>query len=775
MFSTLLAVAGGNGFSMAFDSPLLVPDWNRRLPRFQQPSGRFAALWRRFRDRLESDPEFRRANIFLPALLGEPEAIAEAKALVQGSAHRFATSGAEDGAIEHHTWCTAPHVMRPAVYYDWLKCHGAWSPEESRRVGEGLLNFCYEHAVAVLRSRVPAGDNQSLSMALTCAVTGEAFREVPEVAERARALAEYGCDRVKNSLSLMPADGYSGEGATYQSHVVSPLVMWATAYLVQREGRGQVDLSPLFLETIRGPIENFRTYWEFLMGLLRVEGLMASPGRLLWPLDHYGWHYQSNLAALAAYASYSGDASVLDAAEEIWDRPTFIAWHRDDRMWTLLQWPEQDEPTHPVGLGGWSLPRTAAALDHYGDRSRLLLAWDASSPALQAITRLQVNPNHLAFERNGEPLFADGSPKDTGFLGVSAAEVAAPLSPEARTLLELQYGSLDKWLNGASMGLLGASNTLFPRGQEGYFPRHGARGRLFFEERNEQSHVVTAESEKYMASEWGLSRARRTVAALAEGVFWVVDDYRGGDPMEWVWQCYVRRDSRLAGECLFLEVPGAETTLAWSGPGLADLADCPGFPAKGDGELLSWPEDGSRRFRLNLPAAKNVVQAVCILPGILEGARVEATGEWSWRAVWPGGESHFQLPQGARAELGLKNLSDHQETWPDLDEEPFYLLDEPNEALISYVAQGKAEDWRLITRAIQTLAARGEGLGFPETLRILEVPGHIYQTRSVAAWYLGRARYAPALETLRKLRESPETNQAWRAKWGVMRIQESVD
>lgn len=309
---------------------LFIPDVAMLRQKLTAPRPELAELLARFRRQLDADPKFRTENIFILAAIGEPQAVKEARRLILDKAREYGSLDAGRDDIDNHTWCVAPGVMRLAAYYTWLEALDVWTPEESATIAQGLIRFCTEHVVSVMRARTPGGHNQALSMALTCAVVGAAFETQPAMGEQAGALKEYGLQGLPVTLGLMDRDGYTGEGSTYQSHVISPLIMWTAAFLGQ----------------IHGP-EILSRRWApsgvSLLDLLKVEHLLGSPGLLLPPWDHYGWQEQVNLAAIAYWAGAAGAPEALANAAAIWDRQDYIAWGSDDRMWTLLYWPEGKE------------------------------------------------------------------------------------------------------------------------------------------------------------------------------------------------------------------------------------------------------------------------------------------------------------------------------------------------------------------------------------------------------------------------------------------------
>ena len=58
---------------------IFIPELAALQRKLANPPPLLAKLYRRFQKRLTEDGEFRRNHIFLPALLGDPSAIVEAK------------------------------------------------------------------------------------------------------------------------------------------------------------------------------------------------------------------------------------------------------------------------------------------------------------------------------------------------------------------------------------------------------------------------------------------------------------------------------------------------------------------------------------------------------------------------------------------------------------------------------------------------------------------------------------------------------------------------
>ncbi len=763
---------------------LLVPDLPALRHKLDHPPPLLAKGLARFNERLTHDGEFRRHHLFLPALLGDPVALAEAKGhiltlalnpLILARNQSPGSKATAQNSLDAHIWCMAPRVMRLAVYFTWLDNQGAWTATERRLVGTAILNFFYDYVIPVLRARVPGGHNQQFSMTFCSTLAGHAFADVEGVSARARALRDWAFPMFRQVLGLMAPSGYTGEGSTYQSDVVSGLVMWAGIFLEQLGERGVWDR--------RWEPNGWR-----LSDSLRMEVAMGSCGGLLPPWDSYGWAPIHNLAARTLWANLSGDPQILQVAESAWDTPQQLAWRPDDRLWTLLYWPEHEDsgsggrelrPEPRSSLTGWSLPAVGAAVEHRPRRLRVLVVWDRCSNGVQGVCRQQVNPNHLMIDLGGEPITADGSHDGRAryFSDASVARSLTALSAVEKELIAQQYGSLDAWVCGTQQGFLGSSCAIVVDGWDGYFPAQAREGRLLFERRETDRHTVAGEAATYYQPAIDVSRMRRTVSVGASGVTWVVDDLQAPTAHTFTWRLWLRRGARSVDPLgVRLDLPsGIGVTLAWlaEADGIAQygpvsLTTVPTFPL-GRG----WPDEGS--VRSDLSATGRCVRFItCLVPEGVDGLSLHLIADGAWEAVWTGGSDRFTLPPeivtlpDAEPVIG-KQITDVEHVC-DLDCEPFALLDEPDAALLAALDAPRAEAWRRTGAVMQTLAVRGNRDALPKILTLLLDTGQNYTVHAVAAWCLGRASYTPAIEALRRMAHIPEVNTAARARWALERM-----
>ena len=316
-------------------------------------------------------------------------------------------------------------------------------------------------------------------------------------------------------------------------------------------------------------------------------------------------------------------------------------------------------------LSGHTLPGAGAVMKHASLGVRLVLSWEACAASPLDLRHRQVTPNHVLYEAGGEPVVGDGAPAhDEGFLDVALEDVIAQLTPAGLAEVTAAHGSAETWARLQQPGLIGAANTVVIDGESGYFPSRGGgggggdatgpRGRLLYEDRSPDRHVVTAECVEFFRPHYDLTRARRTVALSADGVAWVVDDYRADGEHRFNWQAYLRRGCSLADHSLRVPLGnGTSVALGWRGADDVALHRFPTYPAPprpGDTPGLFWPDAGSERLRLGARrrAARFVV---CIVPGAAvdggDGVAIDAIGHEAWCARWAGRSNEFRLPDGA--------------------------------------------------------------------------------------------------------------------------------
>ena len=577
-------------------------------------SGLLAGYWRAFCERCARDADFRADNLFLPAALGDDaKLLAEAADRLRDYYRMLARSDTA-GDLQFHTWCRGGTTTRRVAFCDWLAARGALTPADLVEAAEGFVGFAYKHSYMVLTVRGRSSNNQALSMALNCAVTGFIFGYKLAQHPTARFLFDYGMGRLPDLIGLFPEDGYGGEGSTYTSHVNTPLAFWTHEFLRQVAGQDLLD-------------QPFRPNGTTLRRLLEMELRLLSPGGLLAPWDHYGWEHAVHASPYAYLARVTGNPRYLAMipAGGMGAHAGSLAWGKDDPLWTLVWWPDAAkdyaETALPAELFGWFLPKTGAALDDPARRVRLMQVWDHSSTTIAAVGRAQINPNHLMLDVAGEPVFQDGVPP-TGEdpWQFPPDRVFACLEEAARDRYLRYLGGigggagtkaeLAPVVRGLAPGLLGVANAVVVDDEGWYWPGSDRVGRGEFYGRAPGLQAVTADCAAFYQPQYDVARVRRSSVWSDAGFGLVVDTLDAGSEHTWTWQAYLRAETTIAGTTATVPLTNAPAVrLAWTTDAQASLTAFPTFPRAGEGL-----PGGSQRLELR-QRGRQVRFAVAIAPG----------------------------------------------------------------------------------------------------------------------------------------------------------------
>ncbi len=566
--------------------PLFLGDPQALLNKLETATGPLKDLWQDYQNMLRDDPEARQKMLpFLAALTGKD--MSEAKDQLREKWTQLLASDQGHG-LQKHTWCACGASIRQAVFVDWLHHRQAFSQEDLQLAAEVHLGIAFKYAYPTLASRVPSADNQNLSMTLYCTVVGYLFGHKLTGHATGRFLFAYGLQRLPRLLGLFPRDGYAGEGSTYTSHVNTPLFCL---------------LHQLF-ETFNLPQnpKGFQPNGSTFKQLIDIERKLIGPTGQMLPWDHYGWSQAINGAPLAYLAGLEEQENqrnhLLGMIHRLGlgNKPGMMAWGHDNPMWTLIWWPasmnQWQDTGEPAALTGWCLPRTGAALEDASRRTRLVQVWDRCAESFTAVGRMQVNPNHLILEVDGEPVFQDGVPAvGQDPFGFDPQQAMSTLSDDARRRLA-NYATpgsdrnLTRFVQSQSCGMLGAANAIVVDDIKAYWPGRSVEGNALWYGRSDVLQAVCADVTPFYQPAFDLTKAQRiSIWNTRYGIGLVVDELAAQTSHRWTWQAYLRPSASLKGNAgLSMNLPNDHRVLlAWESVADVQIHDVPGFPKTQEG------------------------------------------------------------------------------------------------------------------------------------------------------------------------------------------------
>lgn len=369
--------------------PLLVSDLGRLRAKLTRAAFPLSRYWAHFQQLAAANPvgEFQALPMFAWLVTGDRRYEANIRAVYLELMDKLPLC---DSCVEaqYHTYTVGSPLARFAIYLDWVWDSGILGDEERARVAGRLVDQVYSHCYLTLKGRLPAGDNQQASMSFACAVVGYLFGVKRMPLRTAQAMYAEGLSRYFTVLRELPAGGWCGEGSAYHYGVVAPVLALFTAFVEAVTGQDHFD-------TQLGP-STVRETLRFAAGVINAAGLL--PG---W--DDYGNMRPEIKTHLAWYARKSGDLAALDAIARhgMWSESMIWGWYNDDKVWTLLFWPDEAAlPDTPPPPRPWLQREVAGKLIAADGTLDLLQMWDVAGGGIPS--RAHLNPNSVEICTHGQ-------------------------------------------------------------------------------------------------------------------------------------------------------------------------------------------------------------------------------------------------------------------------------------------------------------------------------------------------------------------------------------
>ena len=556
---------------------LFVPDVQALRNKIAHAHGTVAYLWKSLQALPYADGNGRYYPAFLYLVTGREEyaraALAELK-----SAMEIYRAGDLSLDVHFHTWCNSAPMARLAVMFDWIADSPEVSAEDAAAIKEAILDYTLKHPYNIAKSRTLTFDNQISAMSFCCALVGYLFGVKRGTDMRAQRLLDAGIMRFPDIFALSPKGGYSGEGSTYFCQIVAPVASWYCALMEQITGE-EVFSRP-FPPSNLTPEEVLRTYHKIL-----------GPSGLMPPWDHYGWMRCASIMGLAYLARKTGDAAPLAAIERLGlgAEPGYIAWGSDDKLWTLIWWPENLEvDASAEAFPSWAIPNVGGALVEERQAWRLFQAWDTCAPSVYC-GRAQVNPNMITLDCWGSPIFTDGIPGQDvcavfdypleAFRAVMAEGELESITNYHRTFIP--GWDPKNWVKGFAYGLVGGSNSIVVNDEGQYSPAESREGRLTAFADLPNLKLIASEVAEYYRPRYPIASMVRTSLLVRDAYYLVRDTIRTEGPsLRFDWQVFARGEVTATGNRVHILTPeGVHVDILPLNPqARVSLTEVPGFP-----------------------------------------------------------------------------------------------------------------------------------------------------------------------------------------------------
>jgi hypothetical protein len=579
-----------------------------------------APWWKHFLTLSRQDPEWFHEYAVLAALVtGEEQDRQNVRRLFLDFV-QLKDEGDSSLDAQFHTHVTVAPLGRLAIFYDWVADLGLFTPDEDQSIRQAMLDHAFVFALQHTQSRALAFENQLLSNVFCSAAAGYVLGVKRGSSPLARRMFDEGLRMLRELLGRIPTGGYGCEGSAYQDNVIQPIVALA-GMLVQ-----DVTGEPVFesgLPPHRVP----------LLDVLDVSWRTLGPSGLTPGWDHYGHGANEVKCGMALLARLQRDPRPLAAVRDlnIWYRNAIPAWGHDDRLWTLVWWPDNAGLPEHAAFEPWLNPPVGGALQSAKNRIRLMQYWDECGGVGQS-GRRQVDPNAFTFEAFGSPLVLDGKLVLPAALApMPEAQILAYAGSEvfesAKRYVEATWGgamSMEAAIRWTMDGNIGQSNALILDHEDWYVPLRPCRGHGEALHTVGPLQVLRSDAADYYRDRYDVERALRTSLMVDDRYALLCDQVTTRTPHAITWQAFLRRETTQAdGRVTIRSAEQVQCDLIFGQPGAIQLDPVPQGP---DG-----PEVDSMRCRFMAPAAATVRLDAILIPQRTMEEVADLTDGWQRR------------------------------------------------------------------------------------------------------------------------------------------------
>ncbi len=535
--------------------PLLVPNVERLRAKLARAAFPLDRYWAHFQQLAAAEPigEFQALPMFAWLVTGDRKYEKNIRAIYLELMEKLPLC---DSCIEsqYHTYTVGSPLARFAIYLDWVWDSGIFSPEELARIAGRLVDQVFSHCYLTLKGRLPAGDNQQASMAFACAAAGYVFGVKRMKLRAAQAMYAEGLARYYAILKELPVGGWCGEGSAYHYGVVAPVVALFTAFVEEVTGKDLFDATP--------GQSSVRETLRFAATVINAGGLL--PG---W--DDYGNARPEIKMHLAWYARRSGDHSVLGeiVRHGLWSESSIWGWYNDDKVWTLLFWPDEAVlPETPPVLQPWLQPDVCGKLIAAGGAVDVLQMWDVAGGGIPS--RAHLNPNNVEICSHGQVHTCDahGSDVDTRYFAFdpevmfserdafsfatairmwqTPEETARMTEEDLKSRVKAHAATVAK---GCSHSTLAAHSVITVDHEGWKFIREDFIGKGSGLVALPSLQAVRGDVSEFYQKAWGVRRMVRSSLLIGNRLVLMIDEFAGRGRRDYTWRLHLRPEVSVSG------------------------------------------------------------------------------------------------------------------------------------------------------------------------------------------------------------------------------------
>jgi hypothetical protein len=516
--------------------------------------------------------------------------------------------------VQFHTHTASAPLGRLMALYDWIAETDLLTSDENHAFREAALDFAAQVSMQQLQGRARSFDNQVFSNAFGAAVAGHVLGMRRGDSAQGRHIFAVGMEWLLDQFSRLPHGCYSGEGSTYHMLVVMPLLTLAGAFLEEVTGL------PIYHRGIKPSYSPLRDWLVMCRDMTGPAGLV--PG---W--DAYGVFRNTVRSPLAYLARRDNDPDALALIRDadMWYPFAHIAWEFDDRLWTLVWWPEKLQASAVAPFHPWMNPSSAGAIQDARTKTRLFQYWDECGGGPWN-GRSNVNPNAIDLQSNGLPLLLDGAPSiPFDLLNFNEKAMLDYLPEGVMHGLRAMIGQPDtadgmaKTLRHAVGGSIGDSNSLIIDEENWFVPLHAASGKGVALHDAGALQVIESDAVDYYKDRYDVVRANRISALIDGRVVLCLDDWETKTPHVLTWQAFTWPDAVIDGSVVKANIGNQlQLDLIPGQPGAWKSTSVKGFPKS--------PCNASTRVGFTLPRS---VSSARLLMGMVIQDRLDPGADWS--------------------------------------------------------------------------------------------------------------------------------------------------